>query len=349
MAETVDQCRNCKGDLPENALYCPTCGQKRTDGKVTVGELFREFIDSVFNIDSRFIRTFGMLFIPGGLTIQYFQGRHKRFAHPIRVFLLSTILLLAIFSLTFGDIVDGANEIRQGLEKQWITGELLDTFDVVQNRVKEDFTQNNVDVALDSFNKFYKTALEREDSIDINEGIVFFDDNEAPYPTRIATRDIFEMEIDTLIRDYGVTDFWGKIIFKQQIKFRTHTENFISSIIGLVSWMILIMMPFLALVIKLFYIRRSFYFVEHLIFSFHVHSFLFLLLTIALVVSKWWTVWVWPACGATFLIYLPWAMKRVYKQGWFKTILKFILISNVYLFLLSTFIVLTVMIGFFLF
>ena len=88
-----------------------------------------------------------------------------------------------------------------------------------------------------------------------------------------------------------------------------------------------LLLPVFALVLKLLYIRRNRYYVEHFVFGLHTHSFTYLLLTIALplggVLEALLMVWLF--------VYFYVAMLRFYGQGWFRTLVKYVLLSWIYL------------------
>jgi len=84
----------------------------------------------------------------------------------------------------------------------------------------------------------------------------------------------------------------------------------------------------------LFYFRRGRLYYEHLIFSVHIHTVLFLLFSIALGI----TFFSNPALISSVLVWTFWiswlyfllSIKRVYGQSWGKTIVKFFLLSMMY-------------------
>lgn len=92
-----------------------------------------------------------------------------------------------------------------------------------------------------------------------------------------------------------------------------------------------LLLPAFAFLLKLCYIRRSRYYVEHLVFSLHNHSFHFFVLAITTPLSL-------PnveglaflACIAYFIL----ALKRYYNQSWPKTLLKGSMLGCGYMFLL---------------
>jgi uncharacterized RDD family membrane protein YckC len=111
-----------------------------------------------------------------------------------------------------------------------------------------------------------------------------------------------------------------------------------------------VMMVTLSLLLKLLYIRRSRYLIEHLVFAFHYHSFAFIVYTIALGLSHWtgaesWLSWAFLG----IMIYLFIAMRRYYQQGVFKTIVKFMVLNFSYLFIFIFSLVLTFIVSIFIF
>ncbi|HTE18895.1 MAG TPA: hypothetical protein VK689_11025, partial [Armatimonadota bacterium] len=90
---------------------------------------------------------------------------------------------------------------------------------------------------------------------------------------------------------------------------------------------IFLMMPLFALILKLLYARRKRFYVEHFVFALHVHSFAFLLLTVMMVL-KW--EWLNALLSLWFIVALYIAMKRVYGQGWFKTLVKYLVLAQAY-------------------
>lgn len=87
-----------------------------------------------------------------------------------------------------------------------------------------------------------------------------------------------------------------------------------------------VLLPVLALVMRLMYLRR--YYVEHLLFFIHAHSFIFLLLLLYLPISTWLEA-KWISDLLTLLVwgYIPWylfrAMRRTYGQGRWVTLVKY--------------------------
>ena len=103
--------------------------------------------------------------------------------------------------------------------------------------------------------------------------------------------------------------------------------------------MVLCCIPLFALVLKILYIFKKRYYIEHLVFALHTHAFVFLstLIIIGIGLLLNWkmpgnlTPVVCTFLGISVLINLLVAIRRVYKQNWFATLFKFALGSVIYL------------------
>jgi len=100
-----------------------------------------------------------------------------------------------------------------------------------------------------------------------------------------------------------------------------------------------VLLPLMAFVLKLLYPLSRRYYVEHLLFFVHFHAFFFLMLTLqvlwvrgvnALSDQEWLAVL--PVIAASFYIpvYLFKSMRRVYEQGWFLTLFKYLVLLAAY-------------------
>jgi len=118
---------------------------------------------------------------------------------------------------------------------------------------------------------------------------------------------------------------------------------------GHLSKLILLMMPVFALLLAGLHWRQHRYFVEHVTFSLHFHSFIFVVLVLVTVAQKLAGT---PLTGhpkvaalllAGFGAYLLLSMKRVYRQGWIRTTLTFLFVSMTYFVLFAICFVLVMM------
>jgi hypothetical protein len=103
-------CLNCHYPLSEFDKNCSQCGQKPTDGKTTLHDLLHEIVHTLFHLDGKFFWTLKHLFVPGKLTTEFFKGHHKRYAHPVQLFLV-------LGALAFGTIVSRTYKAEEKINK----------------------------------------------------------------------------------------------------------------------------------------------------------------------------------------------------------------------------------------
>jgi hypothetical protein len=73
-------------------------------------DLLHEFFHMFWHLDGKFFTTLHHLLIPGKLTIEFFKGHVKRYAHPIQLF-----LVLGAFA--FGTLASKAHKAEEGAQR----------------------------------------------------------------------------------------------------------------------------------------------------------------------------------------------------------------------------------------
>jgi len=349
-------CRNCGEPLALGTRFCPKCSQKYTDGRITLRELWHDFIESFLNFDAKIFRTLKALFIPGKLTIEYFKGRHIAYIPPVRIFLMMAVFHFAILGFSGGINFNFTGE-QKVLRETTYQAAFLEKLDSARQQVNKDFKGNPiVRKALDSLRHQFKDT--KLDTVELGYLDFHRDFRIKPTELHLAQRDIYE-PIDVIFQKYKIRGFLEQLQVRQSVRIITENGNFTGFLLGKLIWMVLLMMPALALVLKLLYIRRKKYFVEHLVFSFHYHAFAFFIVGIAALLLN--TNW-FKGTNAEedaplpiiiafliLLIYLFIAMRRVYKQGFWKTFIKFNILNFSYLFIFTLFFVLTAIVSILLF
>jgi hypothetical protein len=120
-------------------------------------------------------------------------------------------------------------------------------------------------------------------------------------------------------------------------------RRLIEAVFSRLPWTLGILMPLFAVLLKIVYIFKRRLYMEHLMVALHSHAFIFmslLLLAILAMLKKWaltsapgveWVisllrdaVWIWLP------IYLFLMQKRVYRQGWIMTTIKYSIIGICY-------------------
>lgn len=158
-----------------------------------------------------------------------------------------------------------------------------------------------------------------------------------------------DAQLDSLIRAEGDKPGWFTRKFHRQVaKFANFKEGnyaheFMHVVTKNLSFVMFVLMPFVAVLLLLFYFRRGRYYYEHLIFSVHIHTVLFMLFSLALLTTYFFDPQTTSnVLGVTVLagwLYFLLSLKRVYAQNWFKTTVKFLLLSLTYFFTAVLFLV----------
>src|ERR1043166_7408124 len=87
----LTHCENCGAQLLGH--YCAQCGQQAIDYRRSFRHVVVDVLDSFLNWDSKFFATIGLLIVkPWRLTNEFLAGRRVRYLHPLRLYLLASIL-----------------------------------------------------------------------------------------------------------------------------------------------------------------------------------------------------------------------------------------------------------------
>ena len=92
----MTSCSNCGAELV--GRFCHSCGQKRfVESDRRLGHLLHQFVASATDLDGRVWRSVrALLFRPGLLSREYFEGRRARWISPVSLFLaVSVVYFLA--------------------------------------------------------------------------------------------------------------------------------------------------------------------------------------------------------------------------------------------------------------
>lgn len=338
-------CPNCYYPLPRFGQYCSHCGQKYTDGRITVMSLIRQFMADSFNFDAKIWRTIGALFVPGKLTKTFFEGKQQRYLRPLRLFFVFAILTVAAVNFFEAEFAqDFFIDIDDAFESQINYSAFLEHLDTTTVNLKDDLPADQHH-ALDSL--MIRMTEDYEDSLGIGVRINLNATEEQLTNFQIAKKDIADLPIDTLLARYEVTNFFERLIIRQNIRLQNQGENFAAYMLNQTIWMMMLIMPLLALFLKFLYVRRPYYYVEHLIFSFHVHSFLFFVLIVLMLLDNYPAIsdqmglfWIGGLVVMEFYFYK--SLRNVYQQSRFKTVLKFGIMNFLYAIVFLVALILTV-------
>lgn len=345
------QCRNCEHPITEEDKYCPSCGQKNTTGRISVRQLLGDFISDNFHLTAQLpITLFVLFFKPGKLTIEYFKGKHKKYFKPVRIFAVSAILCFAVMTYFMSERMgnidfynSGHDNIVQLELEDSLHRRVLDSLESVKLKTYSPRINTLLDSAFQPFTTDLDSILNDTTEIQmINFGT-------ADTKIRVTKRDLYTLTDKEIVKKYHPENFWDRLLMRQSLRIFRDSKGFGLYTMKYVSWMFFVMIPFFALILKLIYIRRKFYYVEHLVFTFHIHAFIFLSMIFILTLDGNIPKNIETAIDVTWiigvLVYIFVSLRRVYQQGFFKTLIKFILLLAFYFIIFLFFLIAAVLIS----
>jgi len=344
-APPLTHCENCGADLKGH--WCAKCGQPaieyRRSFRYVVSDLLNEFL----NWDSKFFTTIALLIVkPWRLTNEFLAGKRVRYVNPLRLYPLASILFF--FAVNYGAKGIRIDPTKFPEEKRAeVAAAIADKRDEIEAELKkENLTpeqRRKAQKALEYLTKPTSSATttptpEETPSPSAAPGgsptaesggqqkygpvgdrpFVVFDDAKSTTP--------FERWIEGRAKE-------------KMGEQGTKMGLFISTLLSNLPYMMLCCIPLFALVLKLLYIRRRRFYIDHLIYALHIHSFfyaavmLIVLLTIGLTrftpgaIAGWLIALLWIA----FVTQIFLSIRYVYRQGWFFSILKFLFGGFMYL------------------
>ena len=327
MEKHPDHCLNCQQPLEEHATFCSACGQKTDAHLLTVKELLSNFWNSLFNLDNTFFTTMKYIWAPWKLTRFYVTGRRKSFLNPMRLFII-TLLFHFGYLVSLTNSIDNktTRSLREYSELE--RSKMFKTYLALKDKtiIKDDlcgFTDS-----LEQ--KLFKDIVTPEKDTFFVENIFNID----KFP--ITRNDAIELNIDSLYKKYDITSFSDKFMVKQMIKLNLDRAGMIKYGIGNAAWGVLFVIIGLAGLFKILYYRKKIHYVSHLVLLMNIHSFLFLFVTLSILVYRQFpdsesVDGMLAICLSVFLpLYFFICLRKYYGQGFFKTLIKFLISGMTY-------------------
>ncbi len=328
-------CLNCGTEL--KGPFCFYCGQPDKNLMRFFPVLLRELLEDTFDFDSRFLRTIKpLLFKPGKLTRDYLEGRRFRYVPPLRLYIFSSIAFFFLAALITGDAITVSRDHDdEPVEKTELSAE--DQKDLQEALEK-------VDPALAAeVNRAIDEAQGEETGADEEDHSISFNGKDWDRETNPL--------IIPLMPDW-VNDWVNDEIAESPEKGRQIEENpnlITDKIFDVLPVTMFVLLPMVAFLFKSWYLFAKKFYLEHLIFALHNHSFMFVVFMIMMLANTfagwrepseqgpvtstvfWFNIAIWTWIPVYLLI----SLKRVYQQGWWLTVAKFSCIGISYLVLLA--------------
>jgi hypothetical protein len=329
-------CENC--GVPMAGPFCAKCGQHAVDYRRSFRYVILDILDSFLSWDSKFFATTGWLIArPWHLTNEFLAGRRVRYVHPLRVYLLVSILFFFVVNY-------GAKSIH--LDPRKLSDK--DRAEVAAELDKEKDIPPEVKARVKSALEAKGVPQSDAPSSPSPEASI------APQPSAIASptqpgvspSPSGDYEPTMQFDKPPSTGFEKWLEQRAKEKMGEHGSKmalFIATLFSNLPYMMLCCIPLFALVLKVLYVRRRIFYIDHLVYALHIHSFAYLtiilivLITVGLnrTIPGTFANWMIAALWIAFATQIFLSIRRVYRQGWFFTIFKFFLGGFVYLIVLA--------------
>src|SRR5438067_8644652 len=327
-------CENC--GAPMAGPFCAQCGQHAVDYRRSFRHIIVDVLDSFLSWDSKFFATIGWLIArPWHLTNQFLAGRRVRYVHPLRLYLLVSILFFFV--------------INYWAKSLHVDPSKLSAEDRAEIAADPDIPQEvkaRVQRALDAKGLTQpeaQTSPSSEAAVTSQPSAIASPPPAVASPSRSPSGDFGPlMQFDKPPSDKF--EKWLEQRAKEKMgEHGSKMALFIATLFSNLPYMMLCCIPLFALVLKVLYVRKRIFYIDHLVYALHIHSFAYLaimlivLITIGLnrSIPGVFAGWIIAALWITFATQIFLSIRRVYRQGWFFTVFKFFLGGFAYLIVLS--------------
>ena len=320
-------CANCGTKF--DGKFCPECGQSVTDYDKPFTFIIYTFMGDFFAFDTRFFHTIAaLLFKPGFLSKEYIEGRRVKYAPPFRIFIFVSFILFLLLQVYSNRGLNKILGTSLNNEKGMILDSSISTFsdsiyytvasNIDSETTANDTIHNQFDIGFDS---------------DKSGGVILNYNNDS-----LSDYDNLQQKLSSYANQFEKrlkreTDPEKRDILKRLIYLFRSPNQLVSKVLKYLSWAFFLLLPIFAFILKLAYIRRKYNYMRHLVFSIHIHTFVFVVLTVLVALHLIFSNL--PAIIPFILVllmplYFIIALKKFYGQRMIKVLLKFLFVSVVY-------------------
>src|SRR6266571_5345394 len=331
----LTHCENCGAQLQGH--WCGQCGQAAVDYRRSFRHVVADVLESFLNWDSKFFTTIALLILkPWRLTNEFLSGKRVRYVNPLRLYLLASILFF--FAVNYG-----AKDLRLQ------PGKLSP-----KDRAELEADLKKGDLPPAAREQLEALLLESPSPSSSPQSTSPSPATNVPSPSPAPETDkqrqeygkIGERPFVVFDEAKSTTPFERWIEGRAKEKMGEHGTKmglFIATLFSNLPYMMLCCIPLFAFVLKILYIRRRIFYIDHLIYALHIHTFayvgimLIVLATIGLnrvapgPIGGWTIALLWIA----FIVQIFLSIRRVYRQSWFVSVFKFLFGGLAYLVVLG--------------
>lgn len=325
-------CTNCTKEINKENVYCAHCGQKVKESKESLWRMLKDLFFGIFNLESKFFRSLGGVFIPAKLPLRYISGKRKSYLNPARFYLSAILIHFGILGFIVKPIISENDEnvnISLELEKSIERKNEMLRFDSLA--IKYALAGSEIDSLKKYVFEEDKMDLDSIPQIKLGNGI--FTSEGDITGNKISTEDYLHMSPLEIYDKYEISGYWDQVMVRQSQRMIKNPTGMFNFFYGNSIWIVILLALAGSFFLKLLYFRKGSFLVEHFTVIIFYHSFLLILLSIvylAYVLGTQESEVIGIGAGLSVLasqIYLYISLKRYYQQGYIKTFIKFALLN----------------------
>jgi len=359
-------CENCH--TPLHGEFCHQCGQSVHNPVRHAGHALEEVFESFWHLDGRVFRTLRDLLRPGHTAMEYLAGHRQRYLPPLRIFVIMSLLAFFVGRATIhldedplnagldfmpilqSQTVEEVNRNRdemlarleQRQKKSGLPGADAATI-IAQIKIEGEAANRIVELTRGKKGSAASASAKNDEQATRSKGELFSTKNEAWNP------ETNPVKIDWLpdFVNGWLTRKASHVMDNIQLM-EDRPDRFFQAFMGSLPSALFVLVPVFALMLKIGYFFQRRLYMEHLVIALYSHVYLlmalttiFMLMALSAAVSAhaYWLSVVSYTAITLLLIWMPLYLlvmqKRVYRQGWIITSLKYSMIGFVYVYLLG--------------
>jgi hypothetical protein len=384
-AQPLTHCENC--GAPLTGEFCSQCGQHAIDYRRSIFRVLLDAADSFLNWDTKFLHSMNQLLIhPWQLTNDFNAGRRARYVHPLRLYLIASIVFFLLARAINWDsegpiqlTAQDRTELVASLAKMVapdspLSPEEREQVDLARLKLAEAqgaLTQEERAELKKAFRAYIKSSVVRQ-RVSAEErakmAMAMTRIPKMPDPGTVMTPPVPEppdpnasssptsqpmippvlpppkpkQKMHFSVGPEGAKKNQFETWMEKQIKEKIGEDGskgklFFDTLRSNIPAMMLCCIPVFAFLLKILYARQRRFYVEHLVYALHIHTFFYVAVIITslavMVANRTLPVlsgWITAILIVAMIVQIFLSIRRVYGQGWFMTMIKFLLGGFVY-------------------
>lgn len=335
-----NDCLNCGATLQGH--FCHRCGQENLEMKESFGHMMRHAISDYFHFDDQFLSTLKpLLFKPGKLTVEYNSGHRVAYLHPVKMYIfISVIYFLLLFQTNFEPV-----RVQDGSDKAATKKELAATNKSIDSTLKKPFVPAMARRELKKQYNYNTASLSK-----LQQDTTGNDEQEMRKDSSLYTVAVTKyasyqqyLNIQAKLPPDKQDGLFMRLFTKNMIYYhekygsiKMAKEQINENFNRMIPKMMFLILPLFALILTIAFRNDKKFYVEHMIYSFHLHCFVFLFLSflilMQLILPINHSVIEWLLFAGT--LYIIWyfykSLRVVYHRSKFRTITKMLGIGASY-------------------